>query len=86
MVESTQELKLTDKETQIFTTLKEFMNETGLKTTLRVAGGWVRDKILGLESDDIDLALDDMFGEDFATKMCDWLNNKAKKEGEEVKK
>ena len=26
--------------------------------TLRVAGGWVRDKLLGLESNDIDVALD----------------------------
>ena len=33
---------------------------------MRVAGGWVRDKLLGKESDDIDIALDDMFGEEFA--------------------
>jgi tRNA nucleotidyltransferase (CCA-adding enzyme) len=31
-----------------------------------VAGGWVRDKLMGKESDDIDIALDDMFGEEFA--------------------
>ena len=31
---------------------------------VRVAGGWVRDKLLGLPSDDIDLALDDMMGEE----------------------
>jgi len=29
-----------------------------LKTTLRVAGGWVRDKLIGKKSDDIDLAMD----------------------------
>jgi len=29
---------------------------------MRVAGGWVRDKLLGKESDDIDIALDDMMG------------------------
>jgi tRNA nucleotidyltransferase (CCA-adding enzyme) len=33
---------------------------------LRVAGGWVRDKLMGIESDDIDIALDDMYGEEFA--------------------
>jgi len=32
---------------------------------LRVAGGWVRDKLLSLESDDIDITLDTMMGEAF---------------------
>ncbi len=31
-----------------------------------MAGGWVRDKLMGIESDDIDIALDDMYGEEFA--------------------
>jgi len=34
-----------------------------LKTTFRVAGGWVRDKLLNIDSNDIDIALDDMTGE-----------------------
>jgi len=46
--------------------LLEVLKENGKTTTLRVAGGWVRDKLMGKESDDIDIALDDMFGEDFA--------------------
>jgi len=33
---------------------------------MRVAGGWVRDKLLGIESDDIDIALDNMSGPEFA--------------------
>lgn len=37
------------------------------KTTVcRVAGGWVRDKLIGKSSDDIDIALDDMSGEELA--------------------
>jgi tRNA nucleotidyltransferase/poly(A) polymerase len=45
MVESKQEISLSEKEIQIFTTLREFMKEADLKTTIRVAGGWVRDKV-----------------------------------------
>ncbi|KAJ3190086.1 CCA tRNA nucleotidyltransferase, mitochondrial [Gaertneriomyces sp. JEL0708] len=33
---------------------------------LRVAGGWVRDKLLGKDSEDIDIAIDTMKGEPFA--------------------
>ena len=33
---------------------------------IRVAGGWVRDKLLGLENDDIDFALDTCTGNQFA--------------------
>ena len=55
-------ITLTDQEVKIFQTLKEVLAKNGKTTTLRVAGGWVRDKLLGLESDDIDIALDDMMG------------------------
>lgn len=41
----------------------------GLSTTLRAAGGWVRDKLLGKQSDDVDIALDNMLGKDFAEKV-----------------
>ena len=36
--------------------------------TLRVVGGWVRDKLLGKQSSDIDVALDTMAGKDFAER------------------
>jgi tRNA nucleotidyltransferase (CCA-adding enzyme) len=57
---------LTRTEARIFDTLRAVCKHYALNTTVRVAGGWVRDKILGRASDDIDLALDDMMGADFA--------------------
>lgn len=57
---------LTPQEQSIFTFLLDVLKENNLNTTLRVAGGWVRDKMYGKESDDIDIALDDMFGQEFA--------------------
>jgi hypothetical protein len=32
-------------------------------------------QIMGLESDDIDVSLDDMCGEDFAKLIVDYINN-----------
>jgi len=43
------------------------------RLNIRVAGGWVRDKLLGLESDDIDVALDDASGVQFAHMVRDYL-------------
>lgn len=42
---------------------------------MRVAGGWVRDKLMGKESKDIDIALDDIYGEDYAKLICKKLYN-----------
>lgn len=66
MVDSTKHILLTSREAQIFDTLSQAVDKNATLTTIRVSGGWVRDKILGLESDDIDLSLDNMSGEDFA--------------------
>ena len=38
-------ITLTEEETKIFDTLMDVIKENNLKTTLRVAGGWVRDKV-----------------------------------------
>jgi tRNA nucleotidyltransferase/poly(A) polymerase len=65
MVESSPTIALTDREERIFALLMNVHAEHNLKTTLRVAGGWVRDKLFGKECDDIDLALDDMMGKEF---------------------
>ncbi|KAA0151706.1 hypothetical protein FNF29_04393 [Cafeteria roenbergensis] len=60
------EISLTDLEQRIFGVLKRVLEQNGLRTVVRVAGGWVRDKVLGKENHDIDLALDDMTGSAFA--------------------
>ena len=39
-------IQLTEEECALFTLLRRVRRETGLDTTLRVAGGWVRDKLL----------------------------------------
>jgi tRNA nucleotidyltransferase/poly(A) polymerase len=47
---------------------------------MRCAGGWVRDKLMGRESIDIDIALDDMLGKQFA----DHVNSYLKAHGQET--
>ncbi|KAI9597553.1 hypothetical protein BDF19DRAFT_435474 [Syncephalis fuscata] len=39
---------------------------------LRIAGGWVRDKLLGLESHDLDIAIDSMTGFEFAQRLAEY--------------
>ena len=39
------QINLNEKEQEIFGTLKNVLQKYELKTTLRVAGGWVRDKV-----------------------------------------
>ncbi|KAJ4368121.1 CCA tRNA nucleotidyltransferase, mitochondrial [Neocucurbitaria cava] len=43
------------------------------KVVLRWTGGWVRDKLLQVESHDIDLAINNMTGEHFGLKMQEYL-------------
>ncbi len=103
---------LSKEEEELFDLLRTAVVETGMKSTLRVAGGWVRDKILesgwGGEFDlpdattggedvasdpsrrssspssshalsgtvpvDIDIAIDDRLGMEFADRLKHWLN------------
>lgn len=68
-------LSLTDQEQALFATLRRFVAVQGLPTTLRVAGGWVRDKLLGgpMARVDIDLAVDIPSGTEFAKLLRQWL-------------
>ena len=46
------------------------------KLELRFAGGWVRDKLLNIESHDIDTAINAMTGYAFSTKLQEYLRMK----------
>lgn len=69
-------LKLSQTERQIFTLLLDLISHKKLDLTVRVAGGWVRDKMLGRNSTDIDIALDKMMGQEFILILSDYLKLK----------
>ncbi|XP_058087831.1 tRNA nucleotidyltransferase cca2 isoform X3 [Magnolia sinica] len=69
-----EKIDLTDKEKKIFGLLVDALQHSQLKTQLRVAGGWVRDKLLGKECYDIDIAVDDMLGREFCEKVNEYLS------------
>ncbi|XP_076887453.1 tRNA nucleotidyltransferase cca2-like [Bidens hawaiensis] len=69
-------IDLTDKEKQIFDHLRHVLCHFNLETKLRVAGGWVRDKLLGKECYDIDIAIDNMLGREFCEKVNEFLVSK----------
>lgn len=63
--------KLSSNETSLFNLLNEAASNLARSRNLdgldlRVAGGWVRDKIMSLETSDIDIATDKVSGEDMA--------------------
>lgn len=47
---------------------------------IRITGGWVRDKLLGFQSHDIDIGIDSMTGVDFANSIKDFLQSPESKE------
>jgi tRNA nucleotidyltransferase/poly(A) polymerase len=84
---TTPKISLTTEEEELFHTLQTFIDENQLQTTIRVAGGWVRDKILSASSSssspskgkkDIDLALENMSGSHFAQLLSEWTHNKTR--------
>lgn len=72
-------IRLSELEDKLFTLLLDVTKQSEVPpVTLRVAGGWVRDKLLYPSRDlgtevDIDVALDTMFGNDFAELTRDYL-------------
>ena len=64
-------LPLTAHESAIFGVLREVGASAG--TEVRVAGGWVRDKLVGRDSHDIDVCVDTVSGADFAAHVNAFL-------------
>lgn len=62
-------MKLTDLEKNIFSTLLAKAKQHAPNTTLRAAGGWLRDKLLEIDSHDIDIAVDNISGQEFVKLM-----------------
>lgn len=83
-VTMTRLISLTEKESILRNLLLEvssFISETKScpKPELRFTGGWVRDKLLGSPSDDIDLSISSMTGKDFVTSLEQALDSHAMK-------
>ena len=60
---------LTSDEQEVFAIINKVIAEKTPTTTARACGGWVRDKLLGITSHDIDIMLDNISGETFANML-----------------
>lgn len=68
--------------------VSEFINHskpTERPVVVRWAGGWVRDKVLGIETHDIDVAVNAMTGVDFAQRMCRYCDTEEAKRKHSIK-
>lgn len=81
-------LRLDTVEQNVCQLLKDFTQaynsgNTGLPEplALRISGGWVRDKILGHESHDLDISINIMSGEQFALQLSRFLTDNFSKYG-----
>ncbi|KAG7692947.1 hypothetical protein KL930_004296 [Ogataea haglerorum] len=90
MSSSVPQIRLNKAETQIVNLLNEYtryFNEHKTSATqqpleLRITGGWVRDKLLGRESHDIDIGIDHLSGVEFVTQLHEYI--KAQNGGKSV--
>ncbi|KAG0371357.1 CCA tRNA nucleotidyltransferase, mitochondrial [Gamsiella multidivaricata] len=73
------EIRLTDQEAEICKALdsvaRKHEEQGGKKVQLRIAGGWVRDKLLGLSCHDLDIGIDTMMGYDFALLVNEYMES-----------
>ncbi|KAL5535282.1 CCA1 [Sanghuangporus sanghuang] len=78
-VPSELEVNLTPKEDQLCTLLdecKQHLASKGQSVECRISGGWVRDKLLGAQSNDIDIALSNIMGVSFAEQFVKFVKSK----------
>ena len=68
--------KLTSDEKELFSIISEVIKKYTPSTQAFVAGGWVRDRLLGKKSEDIDIMLSNISGEEFAKLLTSYLNIK----------
>lgn len=76
-------IELDEKEKQIIDLLNKYtkfyntheINDENKYITLRITGGWVRDKLLNHPSHDIDIGIDNCSGESFVMGLKEWLDN-----------
>jgi hypothetical protein len=66
-------LPLDADEQHLFDSLRQVAQAFHRSVVVRVAGGWVRDKVLGLPTHDVDIALDTCTGVEFATFLKEYL-------------
>ena len=74
-------VQLTPQEEELFDVLTKTLEHEKLDTVLRCAGGWVRDKLLKKESHDIDIAIDNKMGQEFAEHINSYLSSRDMKTG-----
>jgi len=72
-------ITLTETEQTVFDILLDAARLNGPPgLVVRAAGGWVRDKLLGTSSDDIDIVVDRISGEEFAHTVSKYMTETAK--------
>lgn len=79
-VELRERIHVTENEQEIFDLLLRAVRNFSPKTKLRVAGGWVRDKLLGKESNDVDIAIEKMLARIFFRKLNKYLRSRGEEE------
>lgn len=72
-------LYITPVEERLFDHLLRYNEELKLGIVYRVAGGWVRDKLMNIESNDIDIAIDKSSGAIFANSFIEYLKRKSER-------
>ena len=75
------QIRLNETENQIHKLLMEYCSHYNKlrgkqeHLVLRVTGGWVRDKLLGKESNDLDIAINHLSGQEFVTDLQKYLDS-----------
>lgn len=62
-------ITITQIEKDAISIILQTASELGSNVTVRIVGGWVRDKILGINSQDIDLAVENVTGDEFGKQL-----------------